>query len=101
MRKWHTDAGGLAGHHSASFILAQIAEAVPQQLEEAGEKVAMVVLAARGSIFVATSKVPAPERRKAFDLIGAPGEIRAPGPVVRTQVLGKCVGRLQQQPAVN
>ena len=29
----------LAGHHSASFTLDQYADAVPQQLEEAGEKV--------------------------------------------------------------
>jgi integrase len=30
----------LAGHHSASFTLDQYADAVPEQLEEAGEKVA-------------------------------------------------------------
>ena len=33
----------LAGHHSASFTLDQYADAVPEQLEEAGEKVASVL----------------------------------------------------------
>jgi integrase len=36
----------LAGHHSAAFTLDQYADAVPQQLEEAGEKVATVLRAA-------------------------------------------------------
>ena len=39
----------LAGHHSAAFALDQYADAVPQQLEEAGEKVASVLLPASGS----------------------------------------------------
>lgn len=39
----------LTGHHSASFTLDQYADAVPEQLEEAGEKVADVLLAANGS----------------------------------------------------
>jgi integrase len=39
----------LAGHHSAAFTLDQYADAVPQQLEEAGEKVASVLLPASGS----------------------------------------------------
>jgi integrase len=43
----------LAGHHSAAFTLDQYADAVPQQLEEAGEKVAAVLLTASGSILVA------------------------------------------------
>jgi integrase len=43
----------LAGHHSASFTLDQYADAVPEQLEEAGEKVASVLLKASGSKKVA------------------------------------------------
>jgi integrase len=43
----------LAGHHSASFTLDQYADAVPEQLEEAGEKVASVLVAASGSKTVA------------------------------------------------
>ena len=46
----------LAGHHSASFTLDQYADAVPQQLEEAGEKVSTVPLEASGSILVAEAK---------------------------------------------
>jgi hypothetical protein len=46
----------LAGHHSAAFTLDQYADAVPQQLEDAGEKVANVLLAASGSILVAAPK---------------------------------------------
>lgn len=46
----------LAGHHSAAFTLDQYADAVPQQLEDAGEKVASVMLAASGSILVAAPK---------------------------------------------
>jgi hypothetical protein len=38
----------LAGHHSTSFTLDQYADAVPQQLEEAGERVASVLLQASG-----------------------------------------------------
>ena len=37
----------LAGHHSAAFTLDQYADAVPQQLEEAGEKVSTVLLGER------------------------------------------------------
>jgi hypothetical protein len=40
----------LAGHHSAAFTLDQYADAVPHQFEEAGEKVASLLLAASGSI---------------------------------------------------
>ena len=46
----------LAGHHSASFTLDQYADAVPQQLEDAGEKVAAVLSEASGSILVAAQK---------------------------------------------
>jgi integrase-like protein len=46
----------LAGHHSASFTLDQYADAVPQQLEQAGEKVSTVLLEASGSILVAEAK---------------------------------------------
>jgi integrase len=49
----------LAGHHSAAFTLDQYADAVPRQLEEAGEKVASVLLAASGSILVAAPKIAA------------------------------------------
>ena len=48
----------LAGHHSAAFTLDQYADALPQQLEEAGEKVAAVLLQASGSILVAAPKQP-------------------------------------------
>jgi hypothetical protein len=47
----------LAGHHSASFTLDQYADAVPEQLEEAGEKVANVLLQASGSKTVAATKL--------------------------------------------
>jgi site-specific recombinase XerD len=47
----------LAGHHSASFTLDQYADAVPEQLEEAGEKVANVLFAASGSKTVAVPKL--------------------------------------------
>jgi hypothetical protein len=47
----------------------------------------MVLLAASGSILVAAPKMPTPERTKVFDLIGTPGEIRTPDPLVRDQVL--------------
>jgi hypothetical protein len=39
----------LADHHSARFTLDQYADAVPEQLEEADEKVAAVLRAASGS----------------------------------------------------
>jgi integrase len=48
----------LAGHHSAAFTLDQYADAVPHQLEEAGEKVATVLAAASGSKTVAAPKRP-------------------------------------------
>lgn len=46
----------LAGHHSTSFTLDQYADAIPQQLEEAGERVAEVLLQASGSKTVAGPK---------------------------------------------
>ena len=52
----------LAGHHSASFTLDQYADAVPEQLEEAGEKVAMVLLQASGSKTVAAVKTAEPAK---------------------------------------
>jgi integrase len=45
----------LAGHHSAAFTLDVYADALPQQMDEAGEKVAAVIIAASGSILVANS----------------------------------------------
>jgi len=74
----------LAGHHSASFTLDQYADAVPQQLEEAGEKVAAVLLEASGSKMVAAPKTPIAERAQVIDLKSAPGEIRTPDPLVRS-----------------
>jgi hypothetical protein len=58
---WHFGQSGvnpkvaqtLAGHHSTSFTLDQYADAIPQQLEEAGEKVAGILLEATGSKTVA------------------------------------------------
>jgi len=46
----------LAGHHSASFTLDRYADAVPEQLGEASEKVASVLRAASGSNLVAVPK---------------------------------------------
>jgi integrase len=51
----------LAGHHSAAFTLDRYADAVPEQLEEAGERVADVLRKASGSNLVA---VPKPVDRK-------------------------------------
>jgi hypothetical protein len=75
----------LAGHHSAAFTLDQYADAVPHQLEEAGEKVASVLLS--GSILVAAPKTPAQSRGQVIELNGAPGEIRTPDLLVRSQAL--------------
>jgi hypothetical protein len=65
----------LAGHHSASFTLDQYADAVPEQLEEAGEKVAGVLLAASGSKTVAAPKQPEPKNAQVIEFESAPGEI--------------------------
>jgi hypothetical protein len=46
----------LAGHHSASFTLDRYADAVPEQLEGAGERVADVLRRASGSNLVAGPK---------------------------------------------
>ena len=73
----------LAGHHSASFTLDQYADAVPEQLEEAGEKVAAVLLQASGSNLVAGPKPLEGVAAQVVDEIGAPGEIRTPDPLVR------------------
>src|SRR5215475_9908023 len=51
----------LAGHHSASFTLDQYADAVPEQLQEAGERVASVLSAASGSKTVAAPKLLDPK----------------------------------------
>ena len=51
----------LAGHHSASFTLDQYADAVSEQLEEAGERVASVLGAASGSKVVAVPKLLDPK----------------------------------------
>jgi integrase len=77
----------LAGHHSAAFTLDQYADAVPHQLEEAGEKVANVLLAASGSKMVAVPKMPIAESAQVIDLKSAPGEIRTPDPQVRRLAL--------------
>jgi len=62
----------LAGHHSAAFTLDQYADAVPHQLEEAGEKVASLLLAASGSILVAASKIAAPVPSQVFYFVTRP-----------------------------
>jgi integrase len=77
----------LAGHHSTSFTLDQYADAVPQQLEDAGEKVATVLLEASGSISVAAPKQVESKSAQVIEISGAPGEIRTPDPLVRSQVL--------------
>lgn len=60
----------LAGHHSASFTLDQYADAVPEQLEEAGEKVAAVLSSAGGSKLVAAVKLVEPNKSQVIDLTG-------------------------------
>ena len=68
----------LAGHHSAAFTLDQYADAVPQQLEEAGEKVASVLLAASGSILVAAPKIAASVPSQVFDFVARPDGFEPP-----------------------
>jgi hypothetical protein len=46
----------LAGHYSAAFTLDVYADALPRQIDEAGEKVANVLIGASGSILVANSE---------------------------------------------
>jgi integrase len=77
----------LAGHHSASFTLDQYANAVPEQLEEAGERVAMVLLQASGSKTVAAVKTADSATAQVIEIVGAPGEIRTPDLLVRSQAL--------------
>ena len=77
----------LAGHHSAAFTLDQYADAVPQQLEEAGEKVSTVLLEASGSILVAETKQTGVRTAQVIELESAPGEIRTPDPQVRSLML--------------
>ena len=74
----------LAGHHSTAFTLDQNADAVPQQLEEAREKVASVLLAASGSILVAEPKELPTARGQLIDLECAPGRIRTADHLVRS-----------------
>jgi Phage integrase family len=77
----------LAGHHSAAFTLDQYADAVPHQLEEAGEKVASILLEASGSKMVAAPNEPQSEQAQVIELYSAPGEIRTPDPQVRSLML--------------
>ena len=77
----------LAGHHSASFTLDQYADAVPEQLNDAGEAVATILRAASGSKTVAEPKPQLPTPMQLVDLDGAPGEIRTPDPQVRSLML--------------
>ena len=77
----------MAGHHSAAFTLDQYADAVPQQLEEAGEKVSTVLLEASGSILVAQAKLIDVKSAQVIELESAPGEIRTPDPQVRSLML--------------
>jgi hypothetical protein len=77
----------LAGHHSAAFTLDQYADAVPQQLEEAGEKVSTLLLEASGSILVAEAKQLEVRTAQVIELESAPGEIRTPDPQVRSLML--------------
>jgi integrase len=77
----------LAGHHSAAFTLDQYADAVPQQLEEAGEKVSTLLLEASGSILVAEAKQLEVRSAQVIEFESAPGEIRTPDPQVRSLML--------------
>ena len=70
----------LAGHHSAAFTLDQYADAVPQQLEEAGEKVAAVLLAASGSILVAPPKSQVLSLVQVVDNVVRPDGFEPPTP---------------------
>ena len=56
-------------------LLDQYADSVPQQLEEAGEQVAAVLLTASGSILVAAPKITEPSKGQVIEVDGAPGEI--------------------------
>jgi hypothetical protein len=76
----------LAGHHSAAFTLDQYADALPQQLEEAGEKVSTVLLEASGSILVAQANEIKVRSAQVIEFESAPGEIRTPDPQVRSQI---------------
>jgi hypothetical protein len=73
----------LAGHHSASSTLDQYGDAVPEQLEEAGEKVANVLLQASGSKTVAARKLAEVKTSQVIEFERAPGKIAR---VLRTLV---------------
>jgi integrase len=91
----------LAGHHSASFTLDQYADAVPEQLEEAGELVASVLLAASGSKTVAAPKSLADRSLQVIEGIGAPGGIRTPDPQVRSLMLYPTELRARRTPILS
>ena len=65
----------LEGHHSTSFTLDQYVDAVPQQLEEAGDKVASVLLAAGDSKTAAAPKSLADRSSQVIEIFGAPRAI--------------------------
>jgi hypothetical protein len=87
----------LAGHHSAAFTLDQYADVIPQDIEDAGEKVAAVLFAASGSILVAPRKTMLPAKSQVIDLTSAPGRIRTADHLVRSQVLYPAELRAQPQ----
>ena len=68
----------LAGHHSAAFTLDQYADAVPEQLEEAGEKVANILRAASGSKTVAEPKSALPLPPQVIDRLARPERFELP-----------------------
>jgi hypothetical protein len=67
---------------SAAFTVDQYADAVPQQLEEAGEKVATVLLDASGSILVAAPKRAALVAVQVIDPEVRPDGLLAAAPLV-------------------
>ena len=69
------------------FHARSVADAVPEQLEEAGEKVADVLLKASGSILVAAPKQGDVRTAQVLEIESAPGEIRTPDPQVRSLML--------------
>jgi hypothetical protein len=65
----------LTGHHSGSFTLDQYADAVPEQLEEAGEQVASVLLAASRSKTVAAEAESERGEAQVYDLLAPPAGV--------------------------
>jgi integrase len=77
----------LVGHARPSFTMDVYADAWPDAVSAAGEKVAALLFADSGSKTVAEPNAKASKSAQLIDVSGAPGEIRTPDPLVRSQVL--------------